>query len=60
MDFFRLPNKPVFSFTVINPNTESEYIQANATGSEDLEWSEKLIPNFLGILSAKYSIFVGK
>lgn len=57
LDYFRLPIRPIFNFTVINPNQEGEYYQYEPSGSVDLEWSEKLIPEFLSKLQTKYSIF---
>ena len=58
MDFFRLPAKAIYNYTVINPQQENEYFQYNAVGSVNLEWSEKMIPVFLDKLQEKYSIFV--
>jgi len=59
MDFFRLPKKPIFNFTVINPQQENEYYLYVALGSQDLEWSEQLLPTFMAKLLDKYAIFVG-
>lgn len=60
MDYFIAPSNCVYNFTVINPNTEAEYIQFNPTGSVDLQWSETLTQKFLDILKIKYNTFVGK
>lgn len=59
MDFFRLPVKPVFNFSVINSGQENEYYQFVPAGSVDLEWSQQLLPEILLKLIDKYSIFVG-
>lgn len=59
MDFFRTPIKPVFNFTVINPQQEDEYYQFIENGSVHLEWSEQLIPTFISKLMDKYATFVG-
>lgn len=59
MDCFRLPKKPIFNFTVINPQQENEYYLYVAAGSQDLEWSEQLLPTFIAKLLDKYAIFVG-
>ncbi len=59
MDFFRLPVRPVFNYTIINQGLENEYYQFNPIGSVDLEWSQQLLPEILSKLIDKYSIFVG-
>ena len=59
MDFFRKPIKPVFNYTVINPQQENEYYQFIQVGSVDLEWSEQLLPLFMAKLMDKYATFVG-
>ena len=59
MDFFRTPKKPVFNYTVINPQQENEYYQFVQAGSVDLEWDEQLLPLFISKLMDKYATFVG-
>lgn len=59
MDFFRKPIKPIFNYTVINPQQENEYYQFVQLGSVDLEWSEQLLPLFMAKLMDKYATFVG-
>jgi len=58
LDYFRLPKEGTFDYTIINPNTEDEYIQYNAGGSQPLEFTELLIPEFLDRLQKRYGTFV--
>jgi hypothetical protein len=50
LDYLRLPKEATFSYTV-GPDDQIIYNQA---GSQPLEWSELLIPEFLARLSTKY------
>lgn len=58
LDYFRLPQKATFDYTILNPNTETEYIQYNASTSKKLEFTELLIPEFLDRLQKRYGTFV--
>lgn len=58
LDYFRLPKPATFEYTILNPNTEQEYIQYNAVTSIPLEFSELLIPEFLDRLQKRYGTFV--
>ncbi len=59
MDFFRLPIKPVFNYTITNEGMENEYFQFVSSGSLDLEWPQQLLPEFINKLVDKFAIFVG-
>lgn len=56
-DYFRLPKKPVYNYIVINEGLENEYFQFVPTNSVNLEWSEKLKPEFILRLKKKYFNF---
>ncbi len=58
LDYFRLPKKATFDYTIINPNTEDEYIQYNANTSQKLEFTELLIPEFLDRLQKRYGTYI--
>lgn len=58
LDYFRLPIEAKFNYDILNPNTENEYIQYNPNGSQSLEFSELLIPEFLDRLQIKYAGFI--
>lgn len=58
LDYFRLPVEGTFDYTILNPNTEDEYIQYNLAGSQPLEFTELLIPEFLDRLQKRYGTFV--
>lgn len=57
LDYFRLPRPGSFNFTIINPNTENEYIEYNSVGSNPLEFSQSVIPEFLTRLQKIYGTF---
>lgn len=58
LDYFRLPAPATFAYTIINANTEDEYIQYDEPNSKKLEFTELLIPEFLDRLQKRYGTFV--
>lgn len=57
MDYFKLPTKCTFDYTITNPGTESEYIQYNPA-SIPLDWSQTMINEFINRLQKNYGTFV--
>lgn len=57
VDYFRLPIPATFEYTILNPNTETEYIQYNPS-SKKVEFSQTVIPDILARLQKKYGTFV--
>lgn len=58
LDYFRLPVEAVFNYTILNPNTENEYIEYVPAGSVQLEFTQLLIPEFIDRLQKRYGTFV--
>lgn len=58
LKYFRKPLESTFDYTIINPDTEDEYYQYNASTSQVLEWDDKLIPEFMARLKEKYGVLV--
>lgn len=57
MDYFKLPTKCTFDYTITDPGTENEYIQYDIN-SIPLEWSQTMINEFLTRLQKNYGTFV--
>ena len=54
MNYYRSPKPATFSYT-LGPNDQIIY---NEAGSEKLEWSRAMIPEFLARLAIRYGIYV--
>lgn len=59
LDYFRQPKEATFDYTIINPNSEDEYIKYEPATSQPLEWDRKMLPEFLARLEKKYGKAIG-
>lgn len=59
IDFFTIPIKPTFNFTILNSGSETEYFQYNPSQTSKIEFNENVKPILIPKIIQKFATFTG-